>query len=100
MLFAVSVPLLRPRIPVGRARSTGDDASKRDHSNGGGDQKKVWKSVRLWMFLFANGNVLVRSWVPRDVERSCVCVFVYTVAQVFGFFLPMLFVDLVFLAVV
>jgi hypothetical protein len=55
LLLGVSIPLLRPRIPVGRARSAGDDASKKDHPVGTGEKKKVWKSLRLWMFMLANG---------------------------------------------
>ncbi|KAM0756234.1 MFS general substrate transporter [Meredithblackwellia eburnea MCA 4105] len=66
LLLAISMPLLRPRIPVGRARS--ESLSKREHPHqSSSERRRVWRSPRLWIFMVAN------------------------VAQAFGYFLPTLY---------
>lgn len=69
VIFAVSLPLLRPRIPLAQ-RKLAAAAHKRDHDEvegaaGQPKQKTLWKSVRLWVFMLANGELRVSADVCR-----------------------------------
>lgn len=53
MFLGISMPWLKPRIPVGRTQSFSDE--QRYNPPIESDQNNPWKSWRLYVFMLANG---------------------------------------------
>lgn len=76
------MPLLRARIPVGRSYHSADNTHHQNPSPV--ERRKVYRSKRLWIFMFANGNV------PTSLFTTSLMFIKHAlvVFQALGWFLP------------
>ncbi|KAM0793095.1 hypothetical protein ACM66B_000576 [Microbotryomycetes sp. NB124-2] len=74
VLISVSLPFLRPRLPLpSRTMSRHERDHNATESSGGNTRKKVWKSKRLHIFLVANfaqsvGYFIVALYLPTFAD--------------------------------